>query len=146
MLPEQTVIARWMERIRTRKGWNWAQWAERAGVEATTLSRAVKENYASVTKIETLHKMARAANVPSVLDFFEGETVSVTALQAVLTEMLPLAPRRRWSPQDVEHFVAALLYALELPPADPTTPADPGAYEVAARAGAVRLRDLDGEA
>lgn len=147
MQPEQRIIANWLMDIAHRKGWNWATWAERAGIGApTTISRAVKDDYGSVTKIETLHKLARAANVPSVLDFLQGDAVNVSAVKALLTELLPLAPKRRWSAQDVEILVEALAYGLQLPPSDPTNPASQDAYGVAARAAAERFRDLTSEA
>ncbi|WCT73955.1 S24 family peptidase [Sphingomonas naphthae] len=70
MQPEQRIIAKWLETTRERLGWSWASWAEKAGLgAATTLTRAVKEDYASVTGIPTLHALAKAANIPSVLDF-----------------------------------------------------------------------------
>lgn len=147
MEPEQKIIAKWMKRVRTKTGWSWNKWAERADIgAATTLSRAVKDDYGSVTKIETLHALARAANVPSVLDFLEGEAVSVSALKTVLGELLPLAPRTRWTEPDVERLVEALAYGLGLQSADPANPTSEDAYAVAARAAASRFRDLNAEA
>lgn len=145
--PEQKIIAKWLQRVAKDKGWSWGKWAGEAKLgAATTLSRAVKEDYGSVTKIETLHALARAANVPSVLDFLEGEAVSVAALKTVLAELLPMAPRGRMSEQDVERLVAALSYGLRLPSTDPATPTSLDAFEVAARAAAARYRDLAAEA
>src|SRR5690606_12925240 len=129
------------------KGWSWQKWAEEAELgAATTVSRAVKDDYGSVTKIETLHALARAANVPSVLDFLEGDAVSVTALKPVLTEVLQIAPKGRWSERDVDRLVEALAYGLSLPSVDPANPASADAHAVAARAAASRFRDLASKA
>ncbi len=145
--PEQKIIAKWLQRVAKDKGWSWSKWAGEARIgAATTLSRAVKEDYGSVTKIETLHALARAANVPSVLDFLEGEAVSVAALKTVLAELLPIATRGRMSEPEFERLVAALSYGLALQTIDPATPASPDAYDVAARAAAARYRDLAAEA
>lgn len=146
MQPEQKIIAAWLERVRKAKEWSWNHWAKAAGVKAaTTLSRAVKDDYDSVTKIETLHALARAAGVPSVLDFLEGNAFSAAALKPILAELLPLAPRTGWTEQDLDTFVEAVQYALTLPPCDPAKPTSQDAYAVAARAAASRLRKLDGE-
>lgn len=149
MQPEQQVIAKWLERVRAKRGWSWNEWAKSAKIgAATTLSRAVKEDYGSVTKIETLHALARAANEPSVLDFLEGDAVSVAGLKTILAELLPLAlpPRGKPTEQDVERLVAALAYGLGLKSTDPATPTSEDAFEVAARAAAARYRDLAAEA
>lgn len=107
--PEQRVIADWIERVRVKTGWTLGKWASEAGIKAaTTVTRAVKDDYESVTTINTLHALARAAKVPSVLDFLEGSAVSVSGLKPVLAEVLPLGPKGRWSEQDVEHLVAAI--------------------------------------
>lgn len=144
--PEQKIVANWMERIRAEKGWSWSQWAKEAEIKAaTTLSRAVKDTFDSTSKIETLHSLARAAKVPSVLDFLEGEAVSVGALKTVLSELLPMAGKSRWTEKDVELLVEALAYGLGLPEAGSTTQASEGAYAVAARAAAARFRDLNSE-
>ena len=142
MAPEQRVIARWLDRVRAKKGWSWNTWAKLAGVgAATTLSRAVKEDYGSVTKIETLHALARAAKVPSVLDFLDDEAFTLGALKPVLAELLQFAPKGRWTEQDVERFVEALAYGLGLSASDSASPASDHAYDVAARAAADRFRD-----
>lgn len=144
MQPEQKVVARWLKRVAQAKGWNWSEWARAAGgmMKPSTLSRAVKEEYDSVTKIETLHALARAANVPSVLDFLDGDAVSVTAMRAVLLDLLPLMPKRSWTQEDVDHFVEALVYGLGLSSSDPASAVSPDAYEVAANAAINRFRDL----
>jgi len=143
MQPEQKVIARWIERIAKAKGWTLGKWASEAGLgAATTLTRAIKEDYRSVTTVTTLHALARAAQVPSVLDFLDGGAVSAGALRPLLSELMQLAPKRGWTEQDVEHLAEALEYGLRLPPVDPSTPASSDAYAVAARAAADRFRQL----
>lgn len=76
MQPEQKIIAEWLTRMREHLGWTWKRWADAAEIGApTTLSRAVKDDYESITGIQTLHGLARAAGVPSVLDFLAGQGV-----------------------------------------------------------------------
>lgn len=141
--PEQRVIADWIERVRARTGWSLGKWASEAGIKAaTTVTRAVKDDYESVTKIETLHALARAAKVPSILDFLGGSAFSASGLKPVLSDLLKLAPRGGWTERDVEHLVQALAYGLGLPEADPANPASEDAYAVAARAAVARFLEL----
>lgn len=88
MKPEQKIIARWMEFQRDRLATTWDALAKKMdGVNPTTLSRAVKPDYESVSSVTTLHKMARVVGVPSVLDFLERQTQS-EALPASISEEL----------------------------------------------------------
>lgn len=96
MRDEQKVIAGWIERIATAKGWSYAEWAKKAELgAATTITRALKPDYESVTSIPTLHQLAVAADRPSVLDFLAKDVSSDAgdALPTVeqLEEMVRLA-------------------------------------------------------
>lgn len=146
MKPEQKIIARWIQRVAAKKGWSYLTWANAAKLgAATTITRALKEDYQSVTSVTTLHALARSAGEPSVLDFLEGKAFSAAALRPVLSELLQLAPKRGWTAQDVEHLAEALEYGLGLPPSDHATPASADAYATAARAAVDRFRDLDAQ-
>jgi transcriptional regulator with XRE-family HTH domain len=85
MQPEQKIIADWMRRQLTRKGWTAEEWARRAGVSTSTVSRAQSVDYPSVTAVLTLDKLARAAGVPSILSYIEADTPPVLPNEAVLS-------------------------------------------------------------
>lgn len=70
---EQRIIADWMRRILARKGWTGKEWAERAGVNPSTVTRAMADEYESVTSIPTIDALARTAGVPSPLDALAEE-------------------------------------------------------------------------
>lgn len=147
--PEQRIIANWIERTRERLGWSYAEWADRAGIgAATTITRAIKDDYASVTSIKTLHALARAAGERSVLDALEAKPEdqapaqslpSADTIAALLAAVLPLA--RGHSDRSLRVVAAALQHGLELLGDQPTTP-DDAALGVAARAAVSRFRDL----
>lgn len=146
MQPEQIVIANWLERTRQQMGWSWSQWAKKAGVGAgTTLTRAIKDDYKSVTSIPTLHALAQAAEVPSVLDFLSGQTiekpVNVEALTQALTYVLKNIPKAELSDQLAGTYVRAALHALELVDNDPVKIANPDVMDVAARGAISRSRE-----
>lgn len=63
------VISRWRDRVLQTKGWNAPRWALEAKISPTTITRNMKPDSENSVKIETLHQLARAADVPSVLDF-----------------------------------------------------------------------------
>lgn len=147
--PEQRIIADWIERTRNRLGWSYKKWAEKAGIgAATTLTRALKDDYQSVTSVKTLHDLARAAGERSILDFLaeqeSGSTVPVPseeALAGLLSAVLPLASRGRTTAQSLRVVAAALQHGLELL-GDRSATDDAGALDVAARGAVSRFRDL----
>nr|WP_293854386.1 hypothetical protein [Sphingomonas sp. SCN 67-18] len=94
MRDEQKIIAAWIERMRVKHGVNFREWAERAELGAdTTISRAVKPDYTSVTTIPTIDALARALGEPSILEYFsEHQSIAlpsgermIAALGAALT-------------------------------------------------------------
>lgn len=92
MRPEQQIIVAWMRRQLERLRWNPERWAKEAGLSPTTVSRAMHDKYESVSSVTTLHALARAANMPSILDYLTHQTNSAyTAplIGAVLAELLP---------------------------------------------------------
>lgn len=151
MQPEQKIIAAWMERTRERLGWSYADWAKRAGIKAaTTVTRAVKPDYESITTVRTLDLLAKAAGEPSVLDQLRESGAnpasppapSVESIEALLGAVLPLMPRGRQTEQGLRVVSAALAHGLELLGNQPTTRDNEGALDVAARAAVSRFRDL----
>lgn len=85
MQPEQKIIADWMRRQRERKGWTSEEWARRACVSTSTVSRAQSDDYPSVTAVLTLDKLAKAAGVPSILAYLEADTPQTLPNEAALT-------------------------------------------------------------
>lgn len=71
----QEVIAHWMAQYLRRSGVPASDWATAAKLHKSTVSRAMKENYESVTSINTLDALAKAAGMPSVLDFLRSQAV-----------------------------------------------------------------------
>jgi hypothetical protein len=156
MQPEQQIIVDWMARQLRRMGIRPQAWAERAGVYPTTITRAMKPDYTSVTAIPTLVALARAAQVPSVLDFLEAQDASgVTVARAtappapplseddlapLLAALLPLVPKGSLTESAVRDLAAALSYGLELLAVRPAKPATRDAIEVAVRGAVARFR------
>lgn len=149
MQPEQRVIADWIERTRERLGWSYAHWAERAGLgAATTITRALKDDYNSVTSVKTLTALADAAGEPSILDHLQqagtDKTVAVPSAEsiaALLASVLPLAPKGRTTEQSLRVVSAALHHGLELL-GDQSASSDSPAFATAARGAVARFRDL----
>lgn len=89
MRDEQKVIAKWIERVRSVKDWSFEQWAREAKLpHASTISRAVKPDFDSLTRVDTLHQLARGAGMPSVLDFLENQDVEALPSAAELELMI----------------------------------------------------------
>jgi hypothetical protein len=92
MRGQQRIVVGWMKAQLERLGWKPERWAREAGLAATTVTRAMSEDYASVSSIPTLDALARAANVPSVLDFlsgYAGMTPPPELVAVLLEELLP---------------------------------------------------------
>lgn len=68
---EQKIIADWMRRQLDRLGWTAKHWAEQAGVNPSTVTRAMEPDYASVTSLPTIDKLAQAAGATSPLEYLE---------------------------------------------------------------------------
>jgi hypothetical protein len=153
MQPEQKIIANWLENVRDRRGWTFEHWAKVAKIgAATTVSRAVKPEYTSVTSVKTLHALARAAEEVSILDVLDrqakGEPIAEGAgvpseetLARLLAVVLPLAPKGRTTEQSLRVVASALRHGLELL-GDQSATHDERSIAVAARAAVARLRDL----
>jgi hypothetical protein len=90
----QGVVIRWMARQLERLQWSAERWAKEADLSPTTVTRAMSKSYNSVSSVPTLHALARAAGVPSILDFMEGQVrlnVTCPVMTAALRELLPFA-------------------------------------------------------
>lgn len=140
----QAVIVDWMQRQMKRLGWRPETWAKAAGLAPTTVSRAISPGYASVSSVPTVHALAVAAQVPSVLDFLAGRAgiaPGSKVLCGMLVELLPAIGCR--SPEaKVERLAHALSVALagwsELSDGDELEHA-----KILARAARHTIRDLN---
>lgn len=154
MQPEQRIIAAWIKAVSERLGWSYAVWAKRADIgAATTITRALKDDYESVTSVKTLHALAKAAGERSILDLLEEQASgaeraseatgpSVEAVEALLSAVLPLLPSGgRVTEQSLRAVSAALAHGLELL-GDQRATNDSGSLSVAARGAVSRFRDL----
>lgn len=91
---QQAAVVRWMESQLDRLGWSAEQWARAAGLSPTTVTRALTPAPKSVSSVPTLHALARAARVPSVIDFLEGDAMlnlSPDAMTVLIEELFPIA-------------------------------------------------------
>lgn len=92
---EQKIIVKWMRCQLDRLEWLPERWAREAGLAPTTVTRAMSDNYGSVSSVTTLNALARAAGIPSVIDFLDGQAslevrdypVVASTLERVLPEL-----------------------------------------------------------
>lgn len=77
MKDEQKQIVAWMRRVLALREWSAEEWARRAEVSPTTITRGMQASYNGVTGIPVLHKLARAAGVASPLDGLRHDRVVV---------------------------------------------------------------------
>jgi hypothetical protein len=146
MKGEQLVIVRWMQAQLQRLGWTAQLWATRARVSPTTLTRSMQPAYDNVTSIPTLDALARAAGLPSVLDFLEEQTErrnaapTPAATRAILAQVLPMAGCKAMSDADLDKAAEAIAFGFALLARDPARAGDPGAIAVAADAAASRFQ------
>lgn len=118
MQPEQKIIADWMGRVMARKGWSGETWASRAKVSTSTVTRSQGDNYNSITSIRTLDHLARAAGVPSVLDYIAADAPpmlpSVEVVCALTVGMLRAIPESYALEDQASVLARGLVDALSL--------------------------------
>lgn len=152
MQPEQVVIADWIKRTQARLDLSYSKWATAAGLgAATTVTRAIDPEYGSITSIKTLNILAKAAGVPSVLDFLASDEASTKrepvipseeTLASLLAAVLPLAGRGPLAARSLRVVSAALAHGLELLGDQSANPDNAGAVGAAARGAVLRFREL----
>lgn len=89
----QQIVVKWMRRQLDRLGWTPERWAREAGLAPTTVTRAMAASFSSVSSVPTLHALARAAGVRSVIDFLGLQadgSPDAPVLAAMLDELLPV--------------------------------------------------------
>lgn len=142
MRAEQQIVTKWMLSQLDRLQWKPEKWAREAGLSPTTVTRAMAPAYNSVSSVPTLHELARAAGVQSVLDFLDAQVTVAPRyplITAILLELLPMVGCNL-----PEEKVRALAEALSqtLAGLDEQVPAQRGDPEVArllARAARVTM-------
>jgi transcriptional regulator with XRE-family HTH domain len=138
MQAEQKTIADWMGRVQARKGWTGEEWARRAGVSTSTVTRAQSEGYSSVTAVLTLDRLARAAGVPSILEYLRNDTPPTLPSEAVLSAlflgMLRGTEGRCDQGQRAELLAKGLIASVELLARNPAIEGSPFALTATAEA------------
>lgn len=67
-----------MQSVMAARELNAAQWAKHARIAPTTVSRALDPAYESISSVKTLVALADAIDLPSVLDFLDGQYTAHT--------------------------------------------------------------------
>jgi hypothetical protein len=145
MKDEQKPIAAWIASVLAAKGWTAYRWAKQTGgrVNATTIKRAISDDYAGITSIRIINDLAEAAGVemPNLADLPQG-----VASEAVLIEILPVVLALMGLPtpssDDLREGASLLRSALVFLADDAATADDPSRARLAARALAKGLRPL----
>lgn len=139
MRMEQRAVVKWMNAQLRRMGIAPEQWAKRARVHPSTVTRARDDNYTSVTSIPTLHALAVAAGAPSVLDFLNDESGRAVAPDSAQIATVVRAVLERDSTAAPERLAASIAYGLSLLMRTPDDLRNEGAVYVAAHAAAEHL-------
>lgn len=135
MREEQRIIADWMRRQLDRLKISAEEWAREAKLSPTTVTRAMKDDYASVTSIPTLAALARVANVASPLDFLKGTDISVASVPSedALAVILEAVQRDGVSPPAMARGLA---HGLRLLARNPEIPKNPEMLRIVAQSSA----------
>ena len=139
MRVEQRAVVKWMNAQLRRMGIAPEQWAKRAHIHPSTVTRARDEAYGSVTSVPTLHALAVAAGAPSVLDFLNEETGRAVAPDSAQVTTIVRAVLERDSSAAPERLAASIAYGLALLMRTPEDLRNEGAVYVAAHAAAEHL-------
>lgn len=95
MTKEQEIVVSWMRRIMQERDLTAEAWAGLAGIAPTSITRATGDRYTGTTSLPLLHRLARAADVPSPVDFLAGYATrpGESELVAACTVALGIQPR-----------------------------------------------------
>jgi hypothetical protein len=125
-----------MTRQLDRLHWSAERWAREAKLAPTTVTRAMSPSYKSVSSVSTLHALARAAGVPSILDYLETQgnlSRHFPMLAIMLEELLPVVGCRL-NHEELTAFSHALGQAIITTTEQPDVCRDPEAVRIIARA------------
>lgn len=137
------VISRWAESIQSRYFASAKDWAERASISPTTITRGMDAEANGTTKIENLHLLAQAASIPSVLDFLNAqakgdapprdqEFPSADIISAIVDEIL-VGPDGKLRASDLRPVVRHLSLVLQLVLENPANRTSPEVARTVAR-------------
>ena len=133
----QKPVAEWMRGVIARRNISARAWAEAAGMGKDTVSRAIREDYASVTSTRTIALLAAAIGEKpyGAAGAVPSEASLVAILQALLAALVP----GRVPGQDALQAIAGALRETLLHLADePDAATDPRTSQSLARAAARR--------
>src|SRR5690606_38619913 len=86
------IIRDWMTAVMKLRGWTARQWAIRADVDPTTITRIVRNpEKASTTSMQTLKKLADAAGEP--MPMLDATQAGIDTYEKGRREPLPMGPR-----------------------------------------------------
>lgn len=143
------AVAQWADKAAAAADVKLSKLATMAGIHPSTVTRGMAPDSTSTPKLENLHLVARAAKIPSVIDFLrdELEVVSTAPVLPSVENLVPLlkillsaAPSGRASDASVRALSEALAYALELLGDRAATPASDELIGMAARGAMLRFR------
>jgi transcriptional regulator with XRE-family HTH domain len=93
------VQKEWVERVMAARGWNAGEWAEKAGLSPSTVSRFLNsQDHKFLLTYKTLSKLAGAAKVamPTAGSDMDGTGFGEPELQPLITGEEPNATRSTW--------------------------------------------------
>ena len=133
MHAQQKPIAEWMTEVLTRHKMSARQWSERAGLGKDTVSRAMRDNFESITSTRTIAQLAEAIGERP---FGPAAAIpSEESLIAILKIFLAaFAPDRTAGQDSLAAFAAALRETLLHLADEPTATDDPAVSQALARA------------
>ncbi len=141
---EQRIVVAWMRAVLDRLHWTPALWAKEARISPTSLTRAMSDDFDSVSSVRTLHALARAAKIPSVVDFLQWQTQLPDPVEsdgkviaALLERLLPASGAGR--PRNLTALSEAVAHGLILAGRDPSIAENEAALRVATDAALARL-------
>lgn len=134
----QKPVAEWMRGVIARRNISARAWAEAAGMGKDTVSRAIRDDYASVTSTRTIALLAAAIGEPP---FGAARAVpSEASLAAILRVFLSaFAPERPPGPDALQAFALALRETLLHLADEPDDAGDPRTSQALARAAVRRI-------
>lgn len=137
-----------------RLNWTPQRWATEAGTSPTNITRALKPDEKPVMTFKTQDILARAARVPSALDYLSGmavtvetrEVVSATTLQLALVEVLRQSAGVEIPEPVARPTAEALRLCLQLLEENPAIHDNEDAIKVLVRAATARPHEARPEA
>lgn len=137
MHERQKPIAEWMTATLARHKLSARQWSERAGLGKDTVSRAMRDNFESITSTRTIAQLADALNERP---FGAAAAIPSEASLAAILQVFhaAYAPDRAMGPDSLQVFAASLRETLLHLADEPDAGDDPRMSQTLARSIARR--------